>query len=132
MNYLFDTNTCIAFIKKNKSVLKHIRTKNNSGYYISSITEAELWFGVMKSKRLKENSELLENFLSRFSKLPLESEDARWFGEMKAELRAQGKIVGDNDIFIASQAYRNDLILITDNEKDFNRFRDLRIQNWLR
>lgn len=132
MKYIFDTNTCIAFMKKNPRLIKSIRTKKSQGFYISSITEAELWFGILNSRLREKNSELLQSLLNKFSKLPFQSEDALFFGEMKLELKSAGKMISDNDILIASQAKRHDLILVTDDESDFKRFRDLRIENWLR
>lgn len=132
MNYLIDTNICIALIKGDKRVLKRLKKDERSRVFISVLSEAELWFGVYKSSNVQKNSEVLQRFLSPFERLPFKSEHANWFGEIKADLIQSGKLIGENDILLAAQALSLDLVFVTNNVKEFNRIKDLRIENWLR
>ncbi len=131
MNYLLDTDICIGFIKKNKAPLaKFKQTKGK--FFISSITEAELWFGIWNSGWTKNKAESMEMFLRHFEKLPYGSAETLTYGAIRTELRKKGNMVGDHDLLIASQALYHDMVLVTGNEREFKRVKDLRVENWLK
>ena len=50
---------------------------------------------------------------------------------LKARLRAQGQLIADNDLYIASIALRHDLILLTGNLRHYERVSGLRVETWL-
>ena len=130
MKYLLDTNICIYIIKKKpENVLKHFSKLKPESVAISNITVAELYFGVAKSSRQDENTIALEQFLLPLITLDFSKDDAVVYGKIRAEL-AGGKPIGAMDLLIASQAVSNNLVLITNNEKEFQRIHNLRIENW--
>lgn len=129
--YLLDTNICI-FLKNKKSpnVLHKIKEKKHLGIYISSITVAELQFGVYNSKYIERNRIALIKFLTPFSILNFDDRDAEEFGKIRTTLKNEGKIIGAYDMLIAAQALAKNLILITDNTKEFCRIKNLTIEDW--
>lgn len=129
--YLLDTNICIYCIKnKPESVLKQLSLQRKHDIYISSITVAELEFGVEKSKYPERNRIALIEFLSIFKLLPFDDRDAQEYGKIKAELSRRENIIGPLDILIGSQAKSKRLVLITNNTKEFERIDELEIENW--
>jgi tRNA(fMet)-specific endonuclease VapC len=132
MNYILDTNVCIHILNnRDLGILKHAKSKSRTAIYISSITEAELWYGVFKSTRPNENSVNLKSFLELFPKLPFTSEAAKNYGELKLRQQKAGRILGPNDLLIASQALELEATLVTINEKEFKQVKELKIENWV-
>ena len=130
--YLLDTNICIYIIKKKPAdVLKTLKTKSKKDIYISSITIAELEYGIAKSQFPEKNKIALIEFLSIFNILPFDDNDAVDFGKIKKELEKKGKIIGPMDLLLAAQAKSKKLILVTNNTKEFERVEGLKIENWL-
>ncbi|UTY29765.1 type II toxin-antitoxin system tRNA(fMet)-specific endonuclease VapC [Treponema putidum] len=129
--YLLDTNICI-FLKNKKSpnVLQKIKENKHLGIYISSITVAELQFGVYNSKYMERNRISLIKFLTPFSVLNFDDRDAEEFGKIRTSLKNEGKIIGAYDMLIAAQALAKNLILVTDNTKEFCRIKNLTIEDW--
>ena len=131
--YLLDTNICIYIIRKKPvDVLNILKTKLKKDIYISSITIAELEYGVTKSKYPERNKVSLIEFLSIFNILNFDSKDAVEFGIIKTELEKSGKIIGPMDLLISSQAKSKKLILVTNNVREFERINDLKIENWVK
>jgi len=131
--YLLDTNICIYIIKKKPSdVLKTLKTKSKNDIYISSITIAELEYGVAKSQFPEKNKIALIEFLSIFNILPFDDTDAVNFGIIKSELEKKGQIIGPMDLLLAAQAKTKKLILVTNNVKEFERIEGLKIENWVK
>lgn len=133
MNYILDTNVFIHIMQnKTPNLLKKISQQRGASFYLSSITEAELWYGVANSKQRMKNEELLIKLLSYFVKLPFNSVDAEKYGSIKFEQMKSGKVIGPYDLLIATQAIELDAILITANEKEFKQIRNLKVENWLK
>ncbi|HPB82575.1 MAG TPA: type II toxin-antitoxin system VapC family toxin [Spirochaetota bacterium] len=131
--YLLDTNICIYIIKKKPvDVLKTVKTKSKKDVYVSSITIAELEYGVAKSQFPEKNKIALIEFLSIFNILPFDDTDAAEFGIIKTDLEKKGKIIGPMDLLIAGQAKSKKLILVTNNIKEFERVKGLKIENWIK
>ena len=136
MNYLLDTNICIYIIKKSpEKALKKLELLNSieskSEIYLSSVTIAELQYGVQKSSKAHENAEALKGFLTVFKVLDFDLKSSEKFGLMRAELEKSGNIIGPYDLQIASIALAYDLILVTNNTREFERVRGLRLDNWV-
>jgi tRNA(fMet)-specific endonuclease VapC len=131
--YLLDTNICIYIIKKKPvDVLRTLKTKSRKDIYISSITIAELEYGVAKSQFPERNKIALIEFLSIFNILPFDDTDAVNFGITKTNLGKVGKTVGSMDLLIAAQAITKRLILVTNNTKEFERVEGLKMENWVK
>ncbi|MBT4842953.1 MAG: type II toxin-antitoxin system VapC family toxin [Calditrichaeota bacterium] len=132
MNYLIDTNICIYILnRKPKSVLDRFESFNTEKIGISSITVAELEFGAKKSKRRKENLERLELFLFPFEILPFNGKSAKIYGDIRSKLELKGHVIGQLDMLIAAQALENNLVLVTNNQKEFSRISNLKLENWI-
>ena len=134
MNYLLDTNACIALINgKAPSVRTRLQKAlaQDAKVLVSSVVAFELWYGVAKSARPEANARLLETFFAGpVSLLPFEPEDAKVAGRVRATLEATGRPIGAYDLLIASQALRHELTLITANGKEFGRVKDLEWEDW--
>ncbi|WP_078128996.1 type II toxin-antitoxin system tRNA(fMet)-specific endonuclease VapC [Leptospira alexanderi] len=130
--YLLDTNICIYIInQKPESVYKKFKKIKLENIFISSITEFELKYGVQKSLYFERNLKVLEEFLSYLNILPFVSEDTNKAAKVRVELERVGKPIGPFDLLIASQALSNKLTLVTNNEKEFTRIKNIKIENWL-
>jgi tRNA(fMet)-specific endonuclease VapC len=129
--FLLDTNICIYAIKKKpESLLKKISANWRNGICISSLTIAELEFGIANSKYPDRNRVALLEFLSIFTVLSFDEKDAIPYGLIKSRLRKKGIIIGPIDLLLAAQAISNDLVLVTNNVREFKRVEDLRIEDW--
>lgn len=129
--YLLDTNICIHFLKGHPKVKEKIRQVGIVNLSLCEITLSELYYGAFYSLHRVQNLERIEKLRKLIYVLSLEEESSKFFGEIKANLRKQGKLIEDMDIFIAAIAKANDLVLVTDNEKHFSRVEGLRFENWL-
>ena len=133
MNYLLDTNTCIYILnKKPASTLTHIQTKRPEQVAISTITQAELEYGLARSRSPERNRIALLQFLFPFQLLDFDQLAAVQYGMIRSNLEQKGKPIGPLDLLIAAQAKSRNLILVTNNEKEFKRVEGLKIENWAR
>ena len=134
MNYLLDTNVCIALINETSSRVRARfvqAARRNDVLATSSIVAHELWYGVAKSELVARNARALVAFLSRDVKLLDYSErDAQAAGEIRAELERQGQRIGEYDTLIAGQAFCRNLILVTANTREFERVNRLIVEDW--
>jgi tRNA(fMet)-specific endonuclease VapC len=134
MDYLLDTNACIAL---NKGEPASVRARLDKAIYagsrvwVSTVVLYELWYGVAKSARPKENAEDLATFLAGPVRLlGFEEEDAREAGGVRAALERIGKPIGAYDMLIAGQALSRRLTLVTANTKEFARVKRLAWEDW--
>lgn len=130
--YLLDTNICIFLIKQTyKHLFDKIQEHPPYAMGISSISVAELEYGVAKSKYPEQNKIALLEFLSPFELIPFTSQDAEAFGTIREYLRKNGAPIGPYDLQIVAQCLSRDFILITHNVKGFERVPGLKIENWV-
>jgi len=132
MKYLLDTNICIYIInEKPKNVLKKFERYPVHEFAISSITHAELQYGVAKSKHKTKNQEALDEFLLPLTILPFHGKKlVERYGRIRAFLEAGGKMIGPLDMLIAAHALGLDLVIITNNTDEFSRIPSLKCENW--
>ncbi len=132
MKYMLDTNICIYIIrKKPATVLNHLTKFKPNDIAISSITLSELEYGVQKSSNPYQNKLALTEFLIPFTILPFDEIAAREYGKIRTSLERWGNIIGSMDMLIAAQALSLNLTLVTNNIKEFNRVKELKIENWI-
>jgi tRNA(fMet)-specific endonuclease VapC len=132
MKYMLDTNMCIYIIKKHPAnVLKKLMALDVNDICISSITVAELMYGVQKSQYQQKNQAALQEFISPFEIMSFDSEVAVHYGEIRAYLEKNGIPIGSLDMMIAAHAQCLDVILVTNNNKEFDRVPNLKIENWV-
>lgn len=134
MKYLLDTNAVIALLKNHpQSVRKRLHRVASRGASISvsSVVLYELWYGVARSKRRRENAERIRVFLSgNINVASFDEEDAVAAGDLRAELEQAGTPIGPYDLLIAAQALRGGTTLVTANVSEFARVRGLVWQDW--
>ncbi len=131
MRFMLDTNICIYVIKKNPpAVAKRLRALKPFDVGISSVTLAELRYGVVKSGSPERNEEALMGFLAPFEIAPFDDIAAVHYGEIRTHLEKAGLPIGAMDLMIASHARSLDAILVTNNLKEFKRIPGLTIENW--
>ncbi len=98
---------------------------------VSSVVLYELWYGVARSERRRENAERLRVFLSgNVTVVPFDEEDATVAGDLRATLEMAGTPIGPYDLLIAAQALRNGATLVTANVSEFARVPSLLWQDW--
>lgn len=130
MKYMLDTNICIYAQKKNPYVLAKIKENWQDGIAISSISLAELEYGVQASSNPQKNTIALMKFLTIVDVLPFDSNAAFEYGKICADLRKKGTPIGNMDMLISAHAKSENLIIVTNNIREFERVDGLTIENW--
>jgi tRNA(fMet)-specific endonuclease VapC len=131
VKYLVDTNICIYIInKKLPSQLKRLQTFGPGQLGISTITIAELEYGIHKSRQPDRNRIALASFVLPFEILDFDRNAASEYGSLRAWQTSHGRTVGVMDLLIAAQARSRGLVLVTNNEREFARIPALKIENW--
>jgi tRNA(fMet)-specific endonuclease VapC len=132
MKFLLDTNICIYIIKQKPSeVLQKFNSYQVGDIGISSITVAELEFGVQKSQYPAKNQQALAQFLLPLKIVNFDNAAATIYGEIRAKLEKQGMPIGSLDTLIAAHALSLQVTLITNNIREFNRVPNLKLENWV-
>ena len=133
MKYLLDTDICIYIIKnKTDKILNKLTSTEIGDVCISVITLSELEYGISKSSKPLQNKLALLEFLSPINIVSYDENAAVKYGSLRADLEEKGNIVGSMDMLIAAHALSAGLVLITNNEKEFRRIKNLKIENWLK
>ena len=130
MKYLLDTNICIHFFKGKFNLNLKFEEVGIFNCAISEITFAELTFGAENSKNPQKNHLLIEKFVEYLTILPI-FDAIPIYAKEKARLRKSGRMISDFDLLIGSTAIANDLIMVTENIKEFNRINNIKIENWI-
>jgi tRNA(fMet)-specific endonuclease VapC len=132
MNYLLDTNICIYLIKKRPpQVIAIFKTLQSKEVAISSVTLAELEYGVKKSQAKEKNQQALEEFILPLIVLPFDKQVASYYGDLRASLERMGMPIGSLDFMIAAHALSFGITLVINNTKEFIRVTRLKIENWV-
>jgi tRNA(fMet)-specific endonuclease VapC len=134
LNYLLDTNVCIAIINGRPQIVRsrfESALVGGSGLFVSSVAVFELWYGVGKSTQIDKNALKVASFLgSSVQIVDFDVEDARVAGLQRVVLEKFGKPMGAYDLLIAAQATRRNWTLVTANVSEFSRIVDLKWQDW--
>jgi tRNA(fMet)-specific endonuclease VapC len=131
VNYLLDTNICIYIIKtRPRAVLATFEAHDVGEIGLSSITAAELHYGVAKSQYPRRNQDALEQFLAPLVIADFDVAAAEHYGRIRAALERRGTPIGPLDTLIAAQALSLDVILVTNNVREFSGIPALRVENW--
>lgn len=131
MKYMLDTNI-IIYLKNHRSeaALRRFTKRSPRELCISSITMAELEYGVFKSSKPSQNQIALTTFLSQIEVIPFDTEAAIEYGAIRTYLEQKGQPIGANDLLIAAHAKALNLTLITNNTREFSRIPSLKVENW--
>lgn len=131
MKYMLDTDTCIYLINKRSSaLLEKITSKPADQFALSTITTSELLFGVAKSSQKNSNLKALNHFFQSFSILAYDQQAARVYADIRTDLETKGRPIGAMDMLIAAHAKSRNLILISNNQREFGRIKGLKTENW--
>ena len=134
MSYLLDTSTCVAIIRPRTPLVRRRAADalaRGERLMVSSVVLHELWYGVHKSARIQENTAKLLSFLSSYVEIcPLDAQDARTAGEVRAELERRGLIIGAYDTLIAGHCLNRGFTFVTGNIAEFKRVKGLRLEDW--
>ena len=132
MRVLLDTNICIYMIKnKPPEIRKHFEQFVPGDIAISSITVAELQYGVEKSAAREKNALALEAFFLPLKLAAFDTDSALVYGKIRSALEKQGTPIGGMDMLIAAQAIAQNVTLVTHNLKEFSRVPGLKCETWV-
>lgn len=126
--YLLDTDVCIEIIRHNSRVLDKVEAVGEENCFVTDITIAELFYGAAKSGHL-EHFDDVDKIIQLFDLKPL-LPSLRLYGEYKALLEGQGRMIGEFDLLIGSCAVYHDLVMITSNLKHFDHIPDIQLEDW--
>jgi len=133
VQYLLDTNSCIALINnRSAQILNRLLACEPGQVALSAITVAELRFGASKSKMPAKNHSALDGFFVPFEIISFDEASAIAYGAIRARLEEAGTPIGPLDTLLAAQAAAHNLIMVTSNVREFRRVKELKsIENWL-
>ena len=135
MKSLLDTNIVSYFLRDASAILsQRILDSSPDALAMSIISAGELRYGLSKiapSKRAAELTQRLNALLSAISVLPLPADAAAHYGNTRAQLEAAGTPIGSNDLWIAAHALSQNMTLVTNNTREFERVVGLRVENWI-
>ena len=129
--YLLDTNILSALIKDPKgNAAQQVRKVGADKIFTSIIVASELQFGIRK-KASDQLTQRVESLLESIQVLDFKTPADIHYGGIRHFLQKSGTIIGPNDLLIAAHALSENLVMVTDNVKEFNRVPDLKVENWL-
>jgi len=129
--FMLDTDIASYVMKgSNAAVLSRLQQVAVNDVCISAISKSELLYGVEISPRMVADRNRLERFLSYIQVLDYPSDAAVDYGQIRADLKTRGTLIGTNDLLIAAHARFLDLTLVTNNTREFSRVQGLKVENW--
>jgi tRNA(fMet)-specific endonuclease VapC len=131
LKFMLDTNICIFTIKNRPPLVRESFKRHHGQMCISTITLMELIYGAEKSSNPERNLVEVEGFAARLEVLGYDRDAAAHTGQLRAELAKAGTPIGPYDQMIAGHARSQGLILVTNNQREFDRVPGLRIEDWL-
>ncbi|WP_024676750.1 type II toxin-antitoxin system tRNA(fMet)-specific endonuclease VapC [Pseudomonas syringae] len=131
LKYMLDTTICIFTIKNKPVSVREAFNLHHGQLCISAITLMELVYGAEKSSSPERNLAVVEGFAARLELLPYDSDAAAHTGMIRAELARAGTPIGPYDQMIAGHARSLGLVVITNNQREFQRVEGLRVEDWV-
>ena len=127
---MLDTDICIYLINRRDDALRERFERHAAQICISSITYAELCFGVSHSQHVAENTRELAAFCVDLDIRSFDAAAGLHHGEIRHELSRRGRLIGANDLLIAGHARSLGATLVTNNRTEFGRVSELQMENW--
>ena len=127
MQYLVDTDWVIDYLHRADRTVRRLEELLPDGVGLSVISLAELYDGLVGSRNPDADADALRLFLEAVDVVPLDDAACRVFGAERARLREEGNLIGDMDILIGATAVSNNLTLLSNNTRHFERMQGLRI-----
>lgn len=128
--YLLDTDIIIYSLKGHPAVKKNLERNLQAALKISIVTLMELYYGAYKSQKVTSNLGKIKSIEDAVEIIPIGRESAEVFAMLKVGLEKAGTPLDDFDLILAACALANDLVLVTNNVKHFERIEGLRLTNW--
>jgi tRNA(fMet)-specific endonuclease VapC len=129
--YLLDTNVCVDYLTgRYPAVVKRIQRSSPDDLHLSTVVVAELRYGADHSAHRRLNHGRIDVLIAEIDCLDFDLEAAAAYGRVRAALEAAGSPIGPNDMLIGAQALSSELILVTDNMREFRRIRGLKVETW--
>lgn len=126
IRYLLDTNAVIALNEGEQALIDLL---TDTAFALSATVIGELYYGVFNSQRVEANLAKFEAVIATQTILPCTIDTGRLFGQIRAELKAKGRPIPENDIWIAASARQHRLALVT-RDAHFAHINDLTIVHW--
>ena len=130
MKYLLDTNICIPFFRGKFNLIEKLEEVGLTNCAISEMTLAELVFGAENSQTPQKNREIVDKFSTKVTVLPI-YDVISLYAKEKVRLRRSGTMISDFDLLIGCTAVEKDLIMVTENLREFERISNIKIENWI-
>jgi tRNA(fMet)-specific endonuclease VapC len=131
MRYLLDTYVISDFIKGEPGTQIRVKQTLPTDIAISSITVMELRYGlVLNPQRAQKIEPAIVSFLASVTILPFNTAEAEQAAQIRAILKTQGQLVGAYDVLIAATALQHNLLMVTANQREFDRVSQLQTENW--
>ena len=125
--YVLDTNIVIAVFAQDAAVLNQLTEAEE--VFVPSVVLGELYYGARKSAHAESNLRRIDEFAASSAVLLCDAETARQYGQIKDALRAKGRPVPENDIWVAAMAKQHGLTLIS-RDSHFGEVDDLDVESW--
>jgi tRNA(fMet)-specific endonuclease VapC len=131
MKYFLDTNVCVDYLGgRYPKVVTRLQRSSPADLGLSAVVVAELRYGADRSARPKENHARIDVLADEIPVIDFDLEAAAAYGRVRSRLEAKGTPIGPNDMLIAAQAISRNLVVVTDNVREFRRVRGLKVENW--
>ena len=131
MKYLLDTNIIIYFLKNQyPNIKENFKLYPSTSIAIPTPVIAELEYGCRKSNNYEKNISKYRRFINAFEPIAFTSKAAEVYGRIRTELEKEGKVIGPNDLMIASIAIAEDCVVVTHNFKEFSRIHGIKVADW--
>jgi tRNA(fMet)-specific endonuclease VapC len=130
IKFMLDTNICIFTIKNKPQIVREAFNRHDGQLCISAVTLMELIYGAEKSATPEKNLAVIEGLAARLEVWPFDNEAAAHTGMIRSELAQAGTPIGPYDQMIAGHARSRGLIVVTNNLREFERVKGLRVEDW--
>jgi len=130
---MLDTHTCIFLMRGESQKLESkVQSVPLQQQLMSAVTFAELSYGVQASAsaKRKQNQSTLDSLALHLSVLDWPQAAARYYAQIRSDLKKRGAQLGAADLMIAAHARAINAIVVTNNVKDFRRVKGLEVENW--
>jgi tRNA(fMet)-specific endonuclease VapC len=130
MRFLLDTNTVIGVLRADHDELRQPLSEHADQLAVSTITVAELHYGVGRSVDPGRNRRAVAEFLAFLDVLPFDALAAEHAGDIRAVLAERGTPIGGYDVLIAGHARSQGMTVVTNNRREFDRVPGLLVADW--
>ena len=128
--YLLDTSICVFLFREHREVTQKLNAIGFHRCFITDVVLAELRYGAFKSDYVEDNLKLIDDFVQKVQVLPF-ADSIDEYAQEKVRLKNAGTPIEEFDLLIGVTAVAEDMIMVTENVKDFQNIQDIQIENWI-